>query len=193
MPSQRCSILSLAELKLFSRRAVRCWSRPGVQRSFQVPLGLGVEKSARPAQNQPRKFSGHAAAPPGFGLRWQRVGADTAFWSGTRPASEAAPHAKAVSAPCPSATALQDAAAFHPARCQPCSQISAVPKAVLKPRAVQTLRDRRASSKFAKRLECGRVHRRFSLRPLKNPPGPPGTNPESFRVTPPPRLVAASR
>src|SRR5438034_1615477 len=34
-------------------------------------------------------------------------------------------------------------------------------KAVLKSRAVQTLRDCRACMNFAKRLECGRVHRRF--------------------------------
>jgi hypothetical protein len=34
------------------------------------------------------------------------------------------------------------------------------PKAVLKPRAVQTLRDCRVSSNRAQRLECGRVHRR---------------------------------
>ena len=46
------------------------------------------------------------------------------------------------------------------------------PKAVLKPRAVQTLRDCRTFSNLAKRLECGRVHRRFSM-PLKNVPRSP--------------------
>ena len=45
------------------------------------------------------------------GLRWQRGRGATAFWSGMLSASETSPRQKAVSAPCPSATAVQIAVA----------------------------------------------------------------------------------
>src|SRR5207249_2543923 len=42
-----------------------------------------------------------------------------------------------------------------------CRTVNPCRKAVLKTRAVPTVRDRRASWNRAERLECGRVHRRF--------------------------------
>ncbi len=54
-----------------------------------------------------------------------------------------------------------------------------------RPATFTTMLPRRGDAAKRSRFPCALA--------LKNPPGSPSTNPESFRATPPPRLVAASR